>query len=165
MTAWYDETGLRFECRPDCGACCTNHDDYAHVYLDGDDAERLATHLGVPMEEFRARWVDRDEDDGRERLRDESADCTFLDGTRCSVYAARPVQCRTFPFWPANLESRRAWSKLSEFCPGIDRGRVHTADEIRGQIMNRRAAAAATPERRETTDATGPVRDPTEDEP
>lgn len=137
MAAWYDRSGLRFECLPDCGACCTNHGDYAHVYLDGDDVERLAAHLGVSVAGFRARWVARDEEDGRERLRDESADCTFLDGTRCSVYPARPVQCRTFPFWAGNLASPRTWVKLCEFCPGIDRGPVHTAEEIRGHLAAR----------------------------
>ena len=41
---WYSE-GLCFECRPDCGACCTNHEDYAYVYLEGDDVDRLVAHL------------------------------------------------------------------------------------------------------------------------
>ena len=37
--------------------------------------------------------------------------CAFLDGNRCSVYAARPEQCRTFPF---------AW-RVAEGCPELDR--------------------------------------------
>lgn len=26
--------------------------------------------------------------------------CVFLEGTRCGVWGARPVQCATYPFWP-----------------------------------------------------------------
>jgi Fe-S-cluster containining protein len=141
VAAWYEKTGLRFECQPGCGACCTSHGEYAHVWLDGDDAERLAAHLGLSLEELRTRYVETDPEIGRERLRGDGPDCTFLEGARCSVYAARPVQCRTFPFWSANLESRRTWVALCEFCPGIDRGRLHGADEIRDHVDARRRAS------------------------
>ena len=36
--------------------------------------------------------------------------CIFLDENRCSVYEARPDQCRSFPF---------AW-QVSEGCPALD---------------------------------------------
>jgi Fe-S-cluster containining protein len=35
--------------------------------------------------------------------------CAFLDGARCTVYEARPTQCRTFPFWKENLRRRGSW--------------------------------------------------------
>jgi hypothetical protein len=50
--------------------------------------------------------------------------CVFLDPVtqRCGVYPARPLQCRTFPFWP-ELVGPLGWrAELSELCEGIDRG-------------------------------------------
>jgi Fe-S-cluster containining protein len=37
--------------------------------------------------------------------------CAFLEGDRCSIYDARPEQCRSFPF---------AWS-VPEGCPELDK--------------------------------------------
>lgn len=38
--------------------------------------------------------------------------CIFLDGEgkMCTIYAARPVQCRTYPYWPSIIDSEAAWS-------------------------------------------------------
>ncbi len=124
--------GLRFECRPDCGACCTNHGDSTYVYLDGDDASRLAAFLGLEPDEFHRRYTAGE--DGSRYLRDVGPDCVFLDQFRCTVHPARPTQCRTFPFWPQNLVDRSRWEKLREFCPGVDRGPLHGPLEIRAQL-------------------------------
>ena len=43
-------------------------------------------------------------------LDDADGSCSFLDGSRCSIYKARPEQCRSFPF---------AWS-VPEGCPALD---------------------------------------------
>jgi len=131
---WY-EAGLCFECLPDCGACCSNHDQYSHVYLEGDDASRMARHLGLSHEEFARRYTEID--DGQRVLRMDQPACPFLDGTRCGVYAVRPVQCRTFPFWPETLRSRAAWRALRRFCPGIDTGPRHTLLAIQDRLTER----------------------------
>jgi Fe-S-cluster containining protein len=44
------------------------------------------------------------------------------------------MQCRTFPFWPENVQSARAWEALKSFCPGIDEGDWHSPEEIREQV-------------------------------
>eukprot|EP00613_Pedinella_sp_CCMP2098_P066871 CAMPEP_0171980084 /NCGR_PEP_ID=MMETSP0993-20121228/259757_1 /TAXON_ID=483369 /ORGANISM="non described non described, Strain CCMP2098" /LENGTH=393 /DNA_ID=CAMNT_0012632261 /DNA_START=51 /DNA_END=1232 /DNA_ORIENTATION=- len=39
------------------------------------------------------------------------AGCVFLDPLgKCSIYEVRPLQCRTYPFWPSLLEDAEAWS-------------------------------------------------------
>jgi uncharacterized protein len=128
---WYAE-GLQFECRPDCGHCCTRHGDYDYVYLDPGDVARLAGHLGLGMREFRALHTRKD--DGHTILRMDGPACPFLEGARCGVYDARPTQCRTFPFWPENLASRRRWEELASFCPGIGNGPVVRLHTIREQL-------------------------------
>lgn len=132
---WY-EGGLRFECQPDCGRCCSRHDDYAYVYLEGDDLPRLAKHLGLSGAEFRKAWTRRD--DGYTVLAIEGDACPFLDGARCTVYDARPVQCRTFPFWRENLRTRDRWESLVEFCPGVGRGDFVPLESIRAQARARK---------------------------
>ena len=130
-TPWYAD-GLRFSCQPGCGECCTNHDGYAYVYLGADDIRRLSRHLRITREEFERRYTSLDE--GYPILRMDEPDCPFLDGTRCTVYPARPRQCRTFPFWGENLRNRASWERLSRFCPGINRGRKHSLLTIQRQL-------------------------------
>ena len=63
-------------------------------------------------------------------------DCVFYrPGEGCTVYAARPTQCRTYPFWGRILASPTTWEIEAETCPGIgcDETRVAT-DEIRRRL-------------------------------
>ena len=51
-------------------------------------------------------------------------DCVFLERDenghgKCSLYQARPTQCRTWPFWASNLTTPRAWVEASKDCPGM----------------------------------------------
>lgn len=48
----------------------------------------------------------------------------------CKIYAVRPRQCVTFPFWESNLQNIAEWEKLKNTCPGIDTGKLHTLKEI-----------------------------------
>jgi len=129
--AWYAD-GVRFECQPDCGKCCTRHGEYDYVYLERDDVARLAAHFDMPVAAFRERWTKKD--DGHTILKMDGPACPFLDGTRCTVYGARPTQCGTFPFWPENLKSVKTWNELGEFCPGVGKGNVIPLHTIREQL-------------------------------
>lgn len=71
---------------------------------------------------------------GRDRSLKEypDGDCILLDpeNRTCMVYAARPTQCRTWPFWDSNLETKRAWKETCDVCPGAGTGQLYTLDQI-----------------------------------
>ena len=138
---WYTK-GLRFECQPDCANCCVNHGDYAYVYLEKTDARRLARHLRLKMAEFKERYTEAE--DEYLILRMDQPACPFLEGRRCTVYPARPTQCRTFPFWESNLSSRSAWKRLRVFCPDIDQGELHPLRVIESHLADQDSRSAST---------------------
>ena len=61
-----------------------------------------------------------------------NGDCTFFDGEsrRCTIYEARPTQCRTWPFWNSNLASDSAWKKAALDCPGMGHGNFVSLQDI-----------------------------------
>ena len=124
---WFSD-GLHFRCVPGCGRCCVNHGEYTVVYLEADDASRLANHLELELAAFLERYTGLDDDLVTLRSWDDA--CVFLDGARCSVHDAKPLQCRTFPFWREFLRTRERWQALRAWCPGIDDGDHHDRPTI-----------------------------------
>jgi Fe-S-cluster containining protein len=133
---WYAD-GLRFECTQ-CGNCCSGPP--GAVWVDDDDVRTLAARFRLSEAQFIERYTRRF---GLRRSLNEvrgehGHDCVFLDRTSrpgkavCSIYEARPLQCRTWPFWRENIESREAWNEVKRRtpCPGMDRGRAYTCVEI-----------------------------------
>ncbi len=133
--AWWHE-GVRFACQGS-GKCCVSHGAYGYVYVTLDDRRRLAAELGMPTREFTRRYCRKQND--QFLLDDPGPECRFLDGHRCSVYEARPTQCRTWPFWPENMRPR-AWSRVAAFCPGVGQGEVVPAETIASILKTQRRA-------------------------
>ncbi len=112
----------------------------------------MAARLGLAEAVFLERYTRRI---GQRRSLNETRtsfghDCVFLDRTThpgkaiCGLYDARPMQCRTWPFWPENLESPEAWRAVKERtpCPGMDSGPVHDFVTITIERDRDRKAAA-----------------------
>jgi Fe-S-cluster containining protein len=123
MTPWYKK-GLKFACTH-CNRCCTVE---GNVWVTRREAQRLAEHLELSLEEFGRRYLRLV--DGRNSLTERSdGACVFWD-EGCTVYEARPEQCRTFPFWKENLTTRGAWERVAYDCEGIGEGRLYRIGEI-----------------------------------
>jgi Fe-S-cluster containining protein len=125
--AWY-QGGLRFGCTR-CGNCCTGAP--GTVRVDASEEAALAAHLALDLATFRERCTRRLEDGATSLVEKANFECVFWDRARgCTVYAARPKQCRTWPFWRANLASPAHWAAAAHSCPGMDRGELHPAAAI-----------------------------------
>ena len=124
---WYRD-GLQFTCSQ-CGDCCTGPPGV--VWASEEELLEIAEYLGKPIGEirlFHTRIVR-----GRVSLTEyANGDCTFFDSKsrHCTVYAARPVQCRTWPFWNSHLTSDTAWKKVCEVCPGAGEGTFFSLEQI-----------------------------------
>jgi hypothetical protein len=133
---WYI-AGLAFEC-DQCGRCCAGPDE-GYVWIGEDELRTLAAFLGQDLSVVRQRYT-RPVGARQTLIEDCSTkDCIFLQpgpvasGKGCTVYEVRPAQCRTWPFWPANLTSPDAWARAAQRCPGINRGTIHAFHEIQAK--------------------------------
>lgn len=129
---WYAD-GLAFECVR-CGRCCAGPAE-GYVWVKPADIQAIAALLKLSAEQVNRRYIRQV---GRRHSLLESPpskDCIFLrydaDGkSECLIYPVRPAQCRTWPFWPKNLDSPDAWARGQLRCPGINRGPVHHLEEV-----------------------------------
>ena len=135
---WYAD-GLRFTCTC-CGNCCTGGPGF--VWLSDEEIHRLAEHFELTPQQTVDRYCRKI--NGKWSLKESRSvsgqyDCIFLKeipgkpalGVEgivqpqrvCGIYAVRPLQCRTWPFWPENLESPEAWEAETRKCPGMNVGK------------------------------------------
>jgi Fe-S-cluster containining protein len=122
---------FRFECQSGCTNCCRQP---GEVYLTEDDVPRIARFLDLETQEFRKRYCVEAEDGLRLANPPDKA-CLFLLENGCSIHQVKPLQCRTFPFWPEHVRNRRSWKRLSQYCPGIGVGPVLPREDVRGQTQ------------------------------
>jgi hypothetical protein len=123
--SYFFDEGLSFECRR-CGSCCTG--DPGIVEVNQGEMADIGVFLRLPVsqvvEVFLYRWKN-----GHAIGEDSDGRCLFFEDG-CRIYPVRPKQCKTFPFWLANLRSESRWNQIRSQCPGIGSGRLYTKAEI-----------------------------------
>ena len=122
---WFSR-GLHFSCEQ-CGYCCIGSPG-GYVWLGSDEEEKIARHLGISQEELRKKYLKMC---GKHYslIVHPSGECIFYD-EGCLIYPARPFQCSSFPFWPHIVQASHSWDTRSENCPGMNRGKLHSFDDI-----------------------------------
>ncbi len=128
----------KFSCQ-NCHFCCSGSPGY--VFLSKDEIIELSNYTGLDFDSFIEIYC-RKIDYGmyymvslKER---DNYDCVFLTKDGCSVYSARPLQCRTYPFWKGIADSVEAWNEEAKSCPGIGKGKKYSAKEA-DEIMKLRS--------------------------
>ena len=128
---WYKD-GLQFQCTG-CGDCCTGAPGY--VWVNKNEIAALAAELGIDVDSFEKKYVRQI--GVRKSLKEvgKSYDCVLFDATtrKCTVYSARPRQCRTWPFWESNIRTPEAWAGTCQVCPGSGTGPLYQLEVIEEQ--------------------------------
>ncbi|MBN1408373.1 MAG: YkgJ family cysteine cluster protein [Calditrichaceae bacterium] len=127
MKRFYHQSEIKFECQPDCANCCKLSNGF--VFLTEKEALKIAENLAISEDEF-LQYFTRIIDDQICLVNGEDEHCVFLENHKCNIYEVKPLQCRTYPFWPENLKSKSRWQLTCNECPGVGKGRVYSVEEI-----------------------------------
>jgi hypothetical protein len=100
------------------GNCCTGES--GNIFVSVTEITAIAKLLEMDEREFRREYLHKVayRYSLKEKIVNGSHDCVFFDRSLngCSIYQARPLQCRTFPFWDY---FRHRVDELKLECPGI----------------------------------------------
>ncbi len=129
------ENGIRFECQGS-GNCCVSRGSYGYVYLSKKDIRILSIGLKTTQKNFIKKYCQKT--DGYVHLKElkkNKGDCIFLIDKKCSVYKSRPIQCRTWPFWSENMNTKDWNNDIAKNCPGVGKGKLIKKKEILKQVQ------------------------------
>ncbi len=85
VTVWRD-----VDCTT-CANCCKT----MNPTFNKTDITRISTHLSMTSQEFKDRWLLKEEDTGDWVNRTQP--CQFLVNDKCAIYSVRPRDCAEFP--------------------------------------------------------------------
>lgn len=88
-------------CSTCAGNCCIGESGY--IWITKQECEKLAEHLKITLDELGQKYlmkVGYKYSIRENKLDENNFACIFfnLEKKQCSIYEARPLQCRTFPF-------------------------------------------------------------------
>lgn len=130
MSKPFYKDGLQFECQR-CSYCCRHEPGF--VFLSKKDLLAMMAETGLGRDQFiekYCKWVDIGFFKRLSLVEKKNNDCIFWSEAGCQVYMARPLQCRSYPFWIQVVETPGTWAEEGLSCPGIGQGKHHSAKEI-----------------------------------
>ena len=106
-------------CASCAGNCCIGESGY--IWVNKAEIWALANHLNLSVSEFVGKYIEKVGNKysiNEIRVSEDNYICAFFDMEKrgCSVYEHRPLQCRTFPFWP---RFKFYPKEVAKECPGI----------------------------------------------
>jgi len=122
-----DEISLQVDCTQ-CGNCCRS----LMINVDEVDATRLSKHLQLDKEDFYNRYVERSSQGSLAVMN--AIPCHFLHENKCTVYEARPKECREFPGLHHPGFTKRLFTIFMHYgrCPII----YNVVERLKDEVMN-----------------------------
>ena len=107
------------ECSNCSGDCCIGESGY--IWINPSEIQKLSELLNISMDELKQKYLNKINykySIKEKKLAQDNYACAFfdLDLKQCSIYDARPSQCRTFPFWDYFKENEK---EVYAECPAI----------------------------------------------
>lgn len=107
------------ECSKCQGNCCIGASGY--IWINKQEIYNLSEHLNMPYEDFGMKYLKKvgyKYSLCEKQVSEDNYACIFFDleKKQCSVYEARPSQCRTFPFWEQFKNNEQ---EVYEECPAV----------------------------------------------
>jgi Fe-S-cluster containining protein len=101
------------------GNCCIGESGY--IWINKTEVNTLASHLNMTVQEVGLQYlmkVGYKYSIKEKQLSQDNYACVFFDLNKrqCSIYEARPKQCRTFPFWDYFKNNIQ---EVKDECPAI----------------------------------------------
>ena len=129
---------VRFRCVK-CGICCGDTKEKTrHILLLALEAEQISKTTSKPTSRF-ALKINSAEPYIYEMKKREDGKCAFLENSRCTIYAVRPLICRFYPFELKSLGDEKYQFLFTEECPAIGKGRLLSEDYFRKMFRLARA--------------------------
>ncbi|MFK2823984.1 YkgJ family cysteine cluster protein [Arcobacter sp. YIC-80] len=106
-------------CDTCAGKCCIGESGY--IWINKTEIEKLAKHLNISIEDVGQKFllkIGYKYSIKEIQLEKDNYACVFFDLNKkqCSIYEARPTQCRTFPFWDYFKENKE---EVFKECPAV----------------------------------------------
>ena len=133
MDKEFFKKGINFKCQGSSN-CCVSRGSYGFVYLSSKDIKRIAKYFKLSINLFKKKYCIKT--NGYIHLKEinQNGNCQFLENKKCSIYSARPTQCRTWPFWTENMNFKKWNKEIINFCPGIGKGSKINFSKIKNQL-------------------------------
>ena len=114
---------VRFKCVK-CGICCADtFEKERHILLLTKEAQRISAQTKRQIADFADELTNKGPYAYEMKKTAKGGKCLFLQRNRCTIYPARPLICRFYPFGLETDQNLKRFFYTKE-CPGIGKGKT-----------------------------------------